>query len=173
MTANERQSRHCHHVERIAEKHHRPIASRPVSQPSKDITQAIAYQFTESRHEANDSSRRSGQREKRPTYAVRTLVGHIGEQTHHAKQHDKRHRCRHLPFLHRSLNLHSTFIIQHCTNSTLIIPHSTCFCMSLFDFDLITSHTPEKTRTTATPCGSVKTLMPTATLTTTDKMGCT
>ena len=71
---------------------------------------------------------------------------------------------------------HSTLNIQHWRKSTLssfITQHSTFFCSSLFDFDLMTSHTPEKTRMTATPCGSVKTLSPTATLTMTETMGCT
>ena len=45
--------------------------------------------------------------------------------------------------------------------------------MSLFDFDFITSQTPEKMKMTAIPCGTVKMLSPVRTLTMTDTTGCT
>ena len=47
------------------------------------------------------------------------------------------------------------------------------FCISLFDFDFITSQTPEKIKMSAMPCGTVKTLSPVRTLTMTDTTGCT
>lgn len=51
--------------------------------------------------------------------------------------------------------------------------HYFTFAMSLFDFDFITSQTPEKMKMTAIPCGTVKMLSPVRTLTMTDTTGCT
>jgi hypothetical protein len=50
---------------------------------------------------------------------------------------------------------------------------SAFFSISRRDFDFVTSHTPEKTRITAMPCGHVKTPMPVSSETVTETRGCT
>ena len=90
----ESEQRHCEEIERVAGDRDRPVALRSVSEPTRQEADGIADQFSETRDDADDGSRRAKNAEIGSGDAARALIGHVGEKTDHAEHDDEPHRRR-------------------------------------------------------------------------------